>query len=158
MLLLLELEDAKKALAGDNRILDEVRNVSTAVPDPVLSCIAKYEITFKSSMTLINLDSDCLRSIFRFLPLSDWCSIADTCSRLRAMRMTTLVHKAIDTAKLKNSAEFMKIMKKFGSGINGLEHRFNQIQPQVSLQTLQLAMDYCSVTLKSLKLYDLYCA
>lgn len=139
-------EDAKKALAGNNRVLNGVCSISVAVPNPILSCIAEYEIPFKSTKTLIDLDIDCLRSIFRFLPLVDLCAIADTCSRFRAIRMTTIssIHKVIDTNDFKDSTKIGRIVKKFGSEINSLEVGLPGITSNIT------TMDYCFFTLKSL--------
>lgn len=145
--------DAKVALAGNHCVLDELRNVSTAIADAALSCIAEYERPFKSTITLTELSIKCLRSIYSWLPITDLCSIADTCSRFRKIRMLTLslAHKTIEF-RSRHTPEFGKIVKKFGNGIKVLDLQFDNTQLEKSLQTLQLATEYCSFVLNSLTL------
>lgn len=85
-------EDVNNALiVNDHRLFDE--NIKVWASSAEKRCSKNDKMS--ADHTILDLNNDCLIELFRLLPVSDLCSVSDTCSRFRAIAQTAfaLNHK-----------------------------------------------------------------
>ncbi|XP_037031225.1 uncharacterized protein LOC119070828 [Bradysia coprophila] len=122
------------------------------------------ELTNTTGTYLTDLNDDCLYEIFSrtSLNIMDLCSVAETCTRLKAIatRIFTKLHKSckFNEMSLQTIHEMRRMLINFGSSITDLtigpSYELEQHYDGIAARVLDLVIRCCSKTLESLRLKD----